>query len=216
MSELTGLGLGFIYIVVVIVIAMFMAKLPYEISRTFAHIMTANWWFIAALTMSSYWVVMSTPIFFILFNTLNAIFNWIPCLNSKTRSSSLGTVYYAFSVFILLQLFFFDPNLKVAAGLGILVMGYGDGFAALIGQRFGRHTYTIFRGHKTIEGSLAMWVVTMIVVYAYLSYSTANVSLWMVLMIPILATLIEAISPYGLDNLFVPLITALIYFVYIF
>jgi phytol kinase len=216
MSELAGLGLGFIYIVVVIVIAMSLAKLPYEISRTFAHIMTANWWFIASYTMASYWVVMATPLFFILFNILNAFFNWIPCLNSKTRNNNLGTVYYAFSVFILLQLFFFDPNLKVAAGLGILVMGYGDGFAALIGQTLGKHTYTIFRGHKTIEGSLAMWVVSAIVVYGYLSLTTPVVSLWMVLMIPILATLIEAISPYGLDNLFVPLITALIYFVYIF
>jgi len=216
MSELTGLGLGFIYIVVVIVIAMSLSKLPYEISRTFAHIMIANWWFIASYSMASYWVVMATPIFFILFNILNAFFNWIPCLNSKTRNNNLGTVYYAFSIFILLQIFFFDPNLKIAAGLGILVMGYGDGFAALIGQTLGKHAYTIFRGHKTIEGSLAMLVVSAIVVYGYLSLTTPVVSLWMVLMIPLLATLIEAISPYGLDNLFVPLITALIYFVYIF
>jgi len=216
MTELAGLGLGFIYIVVVIAIANTMSKLPYELSRTFAHIMTANWWFIASLTMSSYWVVMATPIFFIIFNILNAIFNWIPCLNSKVRNTNFGTVYYAISVFILIQLFFFTPSLKIVAGLGILVMGYGDGFAALIGQAFGKHTYTIFRGHKTIEGSLSMLMISVVVVYSYLYFSTPAISWSMVIMIPLLATLIEGISPYGLDNFFVPLITALIYFVYIF
>ena len=193
-----------------------MTKLPYEMSRTFSHIMVANWWIIASLTMSSYWVVMVTPIFFIVFNTLNAIFNWIPAINSNSRQRNIGTVYYAISVLFLTHLYFFDPMLRIAGGLGILVMGYGDGFASVIGQFFGKHTFSIFKGKKSIEGSLAMLIVSMIVVYAYLSYTTPVVSWSMVIVIPVLATLIEAISPYGLDNLFVPLISALIYFVYIF
>ena len=216
MTEYIGLGLGFIYIAVVIVIAIFMSKLPHEMGRTFAHIMVSNWWIIAALTMKSYWIVMAAPIFFIIFNTLNLICNWIPSLNSQTRSNSLGTVYYAASVALLVHLYFFIPSIQVAGGLGILIMGYGDGLAAVIGQFFGKHKFTIFKGHKTIEGSLTMWLVSTIVVAGYLYFTTPAVSWLMVLVIPILATLIEAISPYGLDNLFVPLITALIYFVYIF
>ena len=216
MSELIGLGLGFAYIGIILAISVSMTKLPYEMSRTFSHIMVANWWIIASLTMSSYWVVMVTPIFFIVFNTLNAIFNWIPAINSNSRQRNIGTVYYAISVLFLTHLYFFDPMLRIAGGLGILVMGYGDGFASVIGQFFGKHTFSIFKGKKSIEGSLAMLIVSMIVVYAYLSYTTPVVSWSMVIVIPVLATLIEAISPYGLDNLFVPLISALIYFVYIF
>jgi phytol kinase len=178
--------------------------------------MVANWWIIASLTMSSYWVVMAAPFFFIVFNTLNLIFDWIPCLNSKIRSNSLGTIYYAASVALLTHLYFFDPNLRVAGGLGILIMGYGDGLAAVIGQFFGKHKFTIFKGHKSFEGTLTMLVVSFAVVYGYLSWTTPVISWTMVLLIPILATLIEAISPYGLDNLFVPLITALVYFIYIF
>ncbi|KAF0222354.1 MAG: integral membrane protein [Erysipelotrichaceae bacterium] len=216
MSELTGLGLGFAYIGIILAISVSMTKLPHEMSRTFSHIMVSNWWIIASLTMSSYWVVMVTPIFFVVFNTLNALFNWIPAINSNSRQRNIGTVYYAISVLFLTHLYFFDPMIRVAGGLGILVMGYGDGFAAVIGQFFGKHTFSIFKGKKSIEGSLAMLIVSMIVVYAYLSYTTPVVSWSMVIVIPVLATLIEAISPYGLDNLFVPLISALIYFVYIF
>jgi len=216
MTEFIGMGLGFAYIFVIIGIAIALRKLPHEMSRTFAHIMVANWWIIASLTMASYWVVMAAPFFFIVFNILNLIFNWIPCLNSKVRSNSFGTVYYAASVALLTHLYFFDPNLRAAGGIGLLVMGYGDGFAAVIGQFYGKHKFSIFKGHKSIEGSLTMLVVSMIAVYAYLMWMTGAPSLLMVLVIPILATMIEAISPYGLDNLFVPLISALIYFIYIF
>jgi len=216
MNEWIGMGLGFLYIIVVILIAMAISKWPHEMARTFAHIMVSNWWIIASLTMSSYWVVMAAPLFFIVFNTLNLIFNWIPCLNSKIRSNSLGTVYYAASVALLTHLYFFDPTLRVAGGLGILIMGYGDGLAAVVGQFFGKHQFTIFKGHKSFEGTLTMLVVSALVVYAYLSWTTPVFSWTMVLLIPILATVIEAISPYGLDNLFVPLITALVYFVYLF
>lgn len=216
MSELIGLGLGFVYIGIILAISISMSKLPHEMSRTFSHIMVSNWWIIASLTMSSYWVVMAAPIFFVIFNTLNALFNWIPSINSNNRQRNFGTVYYAISVLFLTHIYFFDPTLRVAGGLGLLVMGYGDGFAAMIGQFFGKHTFSIFKGKKSIEGSMAMLVVSMIVVYAYLSYTTPAVSWSMVIVIPVLATLIEAIAPYGLDNLLVPLITALIYFVYIF
>jgi len=216
MNEWIGMGLGFGYIAVIIVLAVLMSKWPHEMGRTFAHIMVANWWIIASLTMKSYWVVMAAPLFFVLFNTLNLIFDWIPSLNSKTRSDSFGTIYYAASVALLVQLYFFDPALQVAGALGILIMGYGDGMAAVIGQFFGKHKFTIFKGHKTWEGSLTMWLVSTIVVAATLYFTTPAISWPMVILIPFLATLIEAISPYGLDNLFVPLITALIYFVYIF
>lgn len=216
MSELFGLGLGFIYIGIILAFSISKAKLPHEMSRTISHIMVSNWWIIASLTMKSYWIVMATPIFFVVFNTLNAIFNWIPAINSNNRNRSLGTVYYAVSVLFLVHLYFFDPTMRIAGGLGILVMGYGDGFAAVIGLFYGKHKYTIFKGHKSIEGSLAMLLVSALVVYTYLSYTTPVMSWTMVIVIPVLATLIEAISPYGLDNLFVPLITALIYFVYIF
>jgi phytol kinase len=216
MNEWIGMGLGFGYITVIIVLAVLMSKWPHEMGRTFAHIMVANWWIIASLTMKSYWIVMAAPLFFILFNTLNLIFDWIPSLNSKTRSGTFGTIYYAASVALLVQLYFFDPALQVAGALGILIMGYGDGMAAVIGQFFGKHKFTIFKGHKTWEGSLTMWLVSTILVAATLYFTTPAISWPMVILIPILATLIEAISPYGLDNLFVPLITALIYFVYIF
>jgi dolichol kinase len=99
-----------------------------------------------------------SAVVFVVFNALNAVFNWIPAINSKNRYKNLGTVYYAISVTVLTHLTFMDPQLRIAGGLGILAMGYGDGLAAVIGQFFGKHTYSIFRGHKSVEGTLAMLI----------------------------------------------------------
>ena len=65
----------------------------------------------------------------------------LPSINSVGRKS-LGTLFYALSIGILASLFWQDyPQYTT---IGILVMAWGDGIAAIIGQRFGKHTYQVF------------------------------------------------------------------------
>lgn len=216
MNDWIGLLISFAYLGLILLIATRLAHWPYEMSRTFAHIMVANWWLIASLVLRSYWAAMAPPLFFVVFNTLNAIFNWIPAINSKNRFKNLGTVYYALSVALLTHFTFMDPQLRIAGGLGLLAMGYGDGMAAVIGQFYGRHTFSIFRGHKSWEGTLAMSVAVIAVSALYLTWQVGTINWPVLLMIAGIATGVEAISPYGLDNLFVPLLTALLYIITIF
>ncbi|HEY9878457.1 MAG TPA: phosphatidate cytidylyltransferase, partial [Leptolyngbyaceae cyanobacterium] len=63
----------------------------------------------------------------------------LPGINSVGRDS-LGTFFYALSIG-LLTAWFWPQALFQYAALGILVMTWGDGLAALIGQRYGRHLY---------------------------------------------------------------------------
>jgi len=98
------------------------------------------------------------------------------------------------------------------AVLGILVMTWGDGLAALVGQNFGRHPYVIFGNKKSIEGSLTMALASFVVSVLVLG-AIAGIT-WPVLGIAagvaIAATLLETLSFYGLDNLTVPLGSAFI------
>ena len=216
MNDWIGLLISFAYLGLVILIATRIQKWPHEMSRTFAHIMVANWWLIASLVLKSYWAAMAAPLFFVVFNTLNALFNWIPAINSKNRFKNLGTVYYAISVTALTHFTFMDPQLRIAGGLGLLAMGYGDGLAAVIGQFYGKHTFSIFRGNKSLEGTTAMLVAVIAVSAGYLFWQVGVIDWPVVLMIAAIATGVEAISPYGLDNLFVPLLTSLLYIITIF
>jgi len=216
MNSIIGLISAFIYIFVIILISTRLVKYPYEASRIFVHIMAANAWFIGIFLIKDYWFAMGLSVFFILFTILNLIFDWIPAINAETRFESLGNVYYTCSVALLILLTFNISRYQVAGGLGILVMAYGDGFASLIGRRYGKHSFAIFKGKKSIEGSLTMFVLSILTIAAYLTIVSYSLNWYVILLIAAVATVVEAISPHGLDNIFVPLITSLLYFIYLF
>ena len=91
-------------------------------------------------------------------------------------------------------------------------MGYGDGFAAIIGGKYGKNKFRVLGNQKSIEGSLAMFVFSFIVSLVILSiFNPANVIL-LSLVLASVSTILEAYSPYGLDNLTVPLGTSLVYY----
>ena len=215
LESIFGLFISILYIVIIIGISTRLIHLPFEFSRTFTHILVINWWFIASFFIIDYWMAISAPIFFIIFNTLNVMYNWIPSINTKRRDSNKGPIYYSIAVFLLTVATFHTPSFHIVGGIGLLVMAYGDGFAALIGQKYGTHAYTIFKGHKTLEGSLTMFIVSMIVVTTYQYIQLGQVEFIQVFMLSLIATLVEAISPHGIDNLFIPILVSLLYFIMI-
>ena len=97
-------------------------------------------------------------------------------------------------------------------------MVYGDGFAALIGQKFGKVKFTVFGGTKSLEGSLTMFVITSVmsvfvwVVFASIGCTMPELNIVYILMISAVATVCEAFSYGGIDNLTVPAITSILYF----
>ena len=85
-------------------------------------------------------------------------FALLPGINGIGRKS-LGTFFYALSIGVLVA-WFWPLGLPQYAVIGILTMTWGDGMAALIGQRFGRHPYQLWGEKKSWEGSLAMLLVS--------------------------------------------------------
>ena len=215
LESIFGLLISILYIVIIITISTRLTHLPFEFSRTFTHILVMNWWLIATFFIKDYWLAITAPILFVIFNTLNVIYNFIPAINTKRRDSNKGPIYYALAVFILTAATFHTPSFHIVGGIGLLVMAYGDGFAALIGQKYGTHTYTIFKGHKTFEGSFTMLVVSMIVITTYQYLQLGTVDFIQVFLLSLVATLVEAISPFGIDNLFIPILVSLLYFIMI-
>jgi phytol kinase len=215
LESIFGLLISILYIVIIIAISTRLTHLPFEFSRTFTHILVMNWWLIATFFIKDYWLAITAPILFVIFNTLNVIYNFIPAINTKRRDSNKGPIYYALAVFILTAATFHTPSFHIVGGIGLLVMAYGDGFAALIGQKYGTHTYTIFKGHKTFEGSFTMLVVSMIVITTYQYLQLGTVDFIQVFLLSLVATFVEAISPFGIDNLFIPILVSLLYFIMI-
>ncbi|MHC1734434.1 MAG: diacylglycerol/polyprenol kinase family protein [Erysipelotrichaceae bacterium] len=214
MNEYVGLALSFAYLGIILLISLKLQKIPFEFSRKFVHILAANWWFIAVYAFHSPWMASIVPFFFVIFNSVTYFFGWIPSINKQDGQRNFGTIYYAISTLFLTFISFQPGALQTVGGLGILVMGYGDGLASLVGRKWGSHPFQIFQAKKSFEGSTTMFLVSFIVIYTYLTYATGNAAIGACLLVASVATLVEAICPWGLDNLLVPMMTSFVYFVY--
>ena len=96
--------------------------------------------------------------------------------------------------------------------LGLACMyawGIGDGFAALVGKKYGRHklTWRFADRKKSVEGSLAMFVTSALSVAAVLLIH-GHAGPPACLLVPIasagVATFVEAITPNGMDTVTCP------------
>lgn len=148
-------------------------------------------------------------------STITLLSYWqplLPVIDSVGRRS-FGTVFYSLSIGLLIALFWSLGQPEYAA-IGVLVMAWGDGLAALVGQRWGKHPYKILGMTKSWEGSLAMAVASGLVTYGVLSVAGLEavglgLRVAVAVAIALLATLLEAVSFLGVDNLTVPLCSAI-------
>ncbi len=184
-----------------------------EIVRKVVHIGTGNVILLAWLLHIPAWVGITASILASVVTLLSYKFPILPGINSIGRQS-LGTFFYAVSIGLLIA-WFWPMQQPHYAVLGVLVMTWGDGLAALVGQRFGRHPYQIWGMNKSWEGSLTLALVSYIVSSLIFLGVQGNVwQTWVIsLAVAIVATSLEAFSKFGIDNLTVPLGSAAVGFV---
>lgn len=94
--------------------------------------------------------------------------------------------------------------------IAVLLLGLADGAAAIIGKRFKSHSYKVFGHKKSVAGTLAFFTVAVVVVLAVLVAIPDSVPtkqfLLAVVGVPLLTAFTENVSPYGSDNLTIPLV----------
>jgi phytol kinase len=176
--------------------------------RKVVHIGTGNVILIAWWLQLPAWVGITSGVLAAIIALISYRLPILPGVNSVGRKS-LGTFFYAVSIGILTAIFW-NLNLPYYGVIGVLIMAWGDGLAAIIGQKFGKHPYTIFGNTKSWEGTLTMLLVSYTIVSIVLLGVHGNVwQTWVVgIPVAIVATAIESIAQWGLDNLSVPLTSA--------
>jgi phytol kinase len=186
-------------------------------SRKFLHIMTGNIAFILPLFETREIMAFLAAGPFILFTFLMSPYSPIKSMRGKTSEAGhgLGLVYYAITWTVLAYVFF-DHREIIA--MGILAMSYGDGLASLIGIKYGERKYTVFKDTKSYVGSVAMFVCTFLLLIIALLFYTVPVTgraVAYLLCMAGVATVVEGITPLGLDNLSVPFVVALMYWFFL-
>ena len=180
-----------------------------ELTRKVVHIGSGNVILLAWWLKISTEVIVAAAVIASIIALISYVAPILPSINSVGRQS-LGTLFYAVSIGVLAQAFWQDYPQYTA--IGILVMAWGDGMAAIIGQRYGKHTYRVFDINKSWEGSAAMAIATLIVTSLILLYSQGySGQTWLTaIVVAVIATTLEAFSKLGIDNLTVPLASGFI------
>jgi dolichol kinase len=217
-SDLIGVLSVYFYVAILLIITEKIVSKKYPIlSRKILHIMVGNVAFLLPIfeTKEIMAFVAAGP--FILFTFLMSSHTPIKSIRGKTSTAghSMGLVYYSITWTILAYIFF--DNMVIIA-IGILAMSYGDGFASLIGSKFGIKKYNLFGDEKSYIGSISMFIFTFIMALIAVIYYNIELSFYIMLilgLISFIGTIVEGITPKGLDNLFVPFIVVILYWYFI-
>ena len=132
----------------------------------------------------------------IIWKIFNSYFK--PFIRKYEYKKPMGSSYMIFSFFLIILFF---NKIIVATSMFITIIS--DALAAIIGLRYGK-LKTI--NNKTLEGSYAFLVSTIIILFI----STTSLSLYVIIIISIIITAIEAFTPMEYDNLTVPIFSAII------
>ena len=216
MSDLLGASLTILWVSIFLVFSELLArvgKLSKENARKLIHIGVGNVVFFIPL-FENFIIAIIIPATFIIGNYFLSPLSPISKIKLKTFEAghSLGTIFYPISLTIVIFLFF-DINWKIIACFMPLV--YGDGFAAVFGPKSKSGNYIIFGNTKSLLGSGIISLFSIISVFGGILVMEGDLMLaiYVSLITGIVAPIIENLSPKGTDNLFIPIILSILFFV---
>lgn len=180
-----------------------------EINRKFIHITVGS--FVAFWPLILTWnqiILMSLAFVFVVgFSKFFHVFRGI----HGVKRATWGEVYFA-AVVGIIALVTHDGWIYMAA---ILHMSLADGFAAIIGIKYGkRMQYTVFGSLKSWIGTATFLVFSVAILFFYAQHAAYQGGVASLLLLAGGATLLENFGYRGLDNLTVPLLVAFVLSMY--
>lgn len=220
-SNILGLVISFPFLALIIAVGILLKRvfsISSESMRKFIHIGVSNWWFIEVNYFTSIGYAVLGPIAFIILNSLFTFLGWGKSLGMDDKKRNYGLIYFPITLLIFVILQFQGVVSSLSCTIAVMIMGYGDGLAALFGTKWGKKKLPISFATKSYLGCLVMasvsFLITFIGLVAFTSIGLPTVLLVSVV-VGILCCIAEAVTPFGLDNITVPFFALLILEVFV-
>lgn len=176
-----------------------------ELSRKVVHIIVGSFVAFWPLYMSWNWIRLIS-LAFLLGVVVSKSLNIFVSIHGVERFS-IGEICFALAVGGMTFLTKTDWIYTAA----LLQMSIADGLAAIIGVRFGKSTsYKVFGATKSLIGSATFLTVSLLILFSASFIAKTNLNPSLIIIVALIASLVENLAVYGLDNLFIPLATVLI------
>jgi dolichol kinase len=201
-------ALAVIFVFAILVLAEYLSRttrIHAELTRKFVHVavgtFVAFWpffltWRTIQFLSLAFFVVVSLSIKLNLFRSIHAV-----------ERNVLGELLFAI-VIGMLALIATNKWVFMAA---MLNLSLADGLAAIVGLGWGdTNSYKVFGRTKSISGTVAFAVTSLIVLMIYAAGSHANIGWFTYIWLPLLAAGAENVAVRGTDNIVMPLLVAVI------
>ena len=133
---------------------------------------------------------------------INYQYRLLPAIEDIERKS-FGTIAYGISITLLLLLFW--PRHASSISIGVLSMAFGDGLAGLMGRSINSPKWSVLGQSKSVAGTFTMGAVVAITSATISSINNLGIQPIEIIVIALIATFLEQISPWGIDNITVPI-----------
>ena len=224
--DIVALIISFLSVMAVVQINGYLQRkelLPTVVTRKLVHILVGPVFLVTWLLYSGEWFsrffAAVVPLMFVLLffaigsgRLKNEAF--VHSMSRSGEASELlkGTLFYAAIILIVTLLWFYIPSegLAEASPTALIIIGClagGDGFADILGRRFGKHKYRLSGAEKSVEGSVGMLVGSVLFSMLLVAIFSLEVGDWdlasflaPVLLFAFAAMVIEGLSPKNYDN----------------
>jgi len=175
-----------------------------EWTRKIVHIGTGLLTLLFPVVLGSHWQVLFLCASFLVILLASLKFGWLPSINAIDRFS-YGSILFPIIVYALFLVFQMVDKGLIVFYLPILILAICDPVAALVGKRFPIGKYQIWGCGKSAAGSMA-FLVSALIVTAITVFAFQNVpsGMLLILLVPVIATVAEALGVKGMDNFTIP------------
>ena len=188
-----------------------------DLSRKVAHVMTGMVFVLTPFLTNNVWPGL---IVFGLFVIINFIIWYTGSFEgmSDENESNLGGVWFALAAVVCAYFLWDYPPLMIAA---FMPLTWGDAAASVIGRRLGRNKYAVFGNTRSYEGSAALFVFAFIAVLLALflvpgqPILALGAALGAAGILALGSMLLESVSVWGLDNLFITAFSIIVMLQYV-
>ena len=180
-----------------------------DFTRKFIHIAVGMWSVGTVLLFENWHFAVIPPLSFVVINYISYRRETFKAMEAGEKGN-LGTVYFPISFALIIYFLWARRHLVVAS---LMPMTWGDALAAILGRHYGQYKYSIRGFTRSLEGSLTMFLFSWLATFLALLFFPplgGQLSLLYSLIVAVIATAVEAVSIWHVDNLTVPLLSALL------
>lgn len=182
-------------------------KVKVEYTRKLVHAGTGLLALLFPLMLGNHWLVLCLCSSFA--GILIASLKWklLPAINAIERRS-VGSLAYPLSVYTCYLAYDYYGGRFIFYYLPVMILAVCDPVAALSGRKWPVGSYTMGAGSKTLMGSMMFCTSAAILVASFVMVTgfsgTVSALIGAALLIGVISSVAEAVSPNGWDNLSVP------------